>query len=36
MKELKLHRRRREAFFSSILETNAGRLRQNNTMTGTT
>ena len=36
MKELKLHRRRREAFFSSILETNAGRMRQNNTMTGTT
>ena len=36
MKELKLHRRRREAFFSSILETNTGRLRQNNTMTGTT
>ena len=36
MKELKLHRRRREAFFSSILATNAGRLRQNNTVTGTT
>ena len=36
MKELKLHRRRREAFFSSILESNAGRLRENNTMTGTT
>ena len=36
MKELKLHRRRREAFFSSILATNVGRLRHNNTMTGTT
>ncbi len=36
MKELKLHRRRREAFFSSILATNVGQLRQNNTMTGTT
>ena len=35
MKELKLHRRRREAFFGSILATNVGRLRQNNTMTGT-
>ena len=36
MKELKLHRRRREAFFSSTLAANVGRLRQNNTMTGTT
>jgi putative ATP-binding cassette transporter len=35
MKELKLHRRRREAFFSSILATNVGQLRQNNTITGT-
>jgi putative ATP-binding cassette transporter len=36
MKELKLHHRRREAFFGSILEGNASRLRHNNTMTGTT
>jgi len=36
MKELKLHRRRREAFFSSVLTTNVGQLRQNNTKTGAT
>jgi len=36
MKELKLHHRRREAFFSSTLEANVARLRHNNTMTGTT
>ena len=36
IKELKLHRRRREAFFNSNLATNVGRLRHNNTMTGTT
>ena len=36
MKELKLHRRRREDFFSSVLATNVGQLRHNNTMTGTT
>jgi putative pyoverdin transport system ATP-binding/permease protein len=36
MKELKLHRRRRDAFFSSTLETDVGKLRQNNTQTGIT
>ena len=36
MKELKLHRRRREDFFSSVLAANVGQLRHNNTMTGTT
>jgi putative pyoverdin transport system ATP-binding/permease protein len=36
MKELKLHRRRREAFFSSTLATNVGQLRQNNTKAFTT
>ena len=35
MKELKLHYRRREAFFSSIFEANVSKLRHNNTMTGT-
>lgn len=36
MKELKLHRRRRETFFNSTLAVNVGQLKQNNTKAFTT